>query len=256
MKTFLSEHKPVFTTMLQVRKPQDCFQTIKKAKALGTDAFGFQIEQFERQYRTEEIYRDLFENKMGDYPVYVTSYRAAMNQGMSDEECVDELLFALKCGGTLGDIMGNAFDKSAPDELTLTPIAIDKQKRLIDKMHAMGKEVLMSTHVWRFIPAEKVVEIGLAQESRGVDIAKIVMLTNTAEEEVEGLRALTMLKKEMKIPFLFLCGGSHCQVQRMTAPYFGNALSLCVESYDDLATKIQPPIEKAKKLLQDLYFIK
>ncbi len=256
MKSFLGQSRPIFTTMLQVRKPEDCFSSIERAKTLGTDAFGFQIEQLKREYRTEEVYRDLFENRMGNYPVYVTSYNAAQSEGLTDEECLEELLVALKCGGTLGDVMGDAFDKEAVDQLTFNPTAIDKQKRLIERIRNMGKEVLMSTHVWHFIPAERVVEIALAQESRGADIAKVVILTSTAEEEAEGLRALTLLKKELKIPFLFLCGGEHCQAQRMVAPYFGNALALCVEGYDELATKVQPPLETAKRLWEDLYFIK
>ncbi len=254
MKSFLNREKPIFTTMLQVRKPEDCYSSIERAISLGTDAFGFQIEQFSHEYRTKEIFCDLFENRMKGYPVYATNYRSGLNGALTDEECAEGLLTALECGATLGDVIGNLYDREAEDELAKSPVAIEKQKRLIDKMHDMGKEVLISSHIWHSLPTERILEIAHAQQERGADIAKIVVAATSPEEEIEGLRVLTLLKKELKIPFLFLCAGEHCQLERMAGGYFGNALSLCVERYDELATRMQPPLEKAKRFFSDLYY--
>ena len=48
--------------------------------------------------------------------------------------------------------------------------AIDKQMRLIDKIHQMGKEALMSSHVLKFASAATVLEIAYEQQRRGADI--------------------------------------------------------------------------------------
>lgn len=83
-----------------------------------------------------------------------------------------------------------------------------KQKRLIDKIHGMGKEVLISSHIYKFTEAEKVLEIAYAHQSRGADIVKIVTGAGN-EEKIENLRITNLLKKELDVPFLFLSAGTH-----------------------------------------------
>lgn len=144
-------------------------------------------------------------------------------------------------GGTLGDIMGDTFDKCS-NELTKNPTAVDRQKRLIDEIHSMGKEVLMSSHLYRFAEAEEILEIAYEQQKRGADIAKIVTSADCEEEEAENIRITSLLKKELNIPFLFLSGGSHCKIHRLVSPMLGSCMSLCVWQYDELATKSQPPL--------------
>ena len=174
-------------------------------------------------------------------PFYITNYRYGYNAGLSDEECMNGLLEGLRMGGTLGDIMGDTFDKCS-NELTKNPTAVDRQKRLIAEIHSMGKEVLMSSHLYRFAEAEEILEIAYEQQKRGADIAKIVTSADCEEEEAENIRITSLLKKELNIPFLFLSGGSHCKIHRLVSPMLGSCMSLCVWQYDELATKIQPPL--------------
>lgn len=95
------------------------------------------------------------------------------------------LLEGLRMGGTLADVMGDVFDRS-PDELTRKPEAINRQKKLIDEIHEMGKEVLMSSHVLRYAAAEEVLEIAYEHQKRGADISKIVTAANNEDEEAEN----------------------------------------------------------------------
>ncbi len=248
---FLTHKAPLFTVMYQVDALDDAlFASIARAKEKGADAFGFQLEPLRREYRTEDRLRDLFCNKMGGLPVYVTSYRYQENEGMTDESCIDDMLLALRAGATLADVMGNAFDREAPLELTHDPVAIEKQKDLIKKIHKLGKEVLMSSHTNCALPAERVLEIAKAHEARGADIAKIVTRAETPEEEAESFKALALLKREMDIPFLYLCSGESCSAMRLLSPSLGNALALCVERYTALSTPFQPPIEIAKSVFE------
>lgn len=61
--------------------------------------------------------------------------------------------------------------------------------------------------------------------SRGADISKIVTATDTEEEELENLRIITLLRRELPIPFLFLCVGSCCQLVHTVGLMHGSAIN-------------------------------
>jgi 3-dehydroquinate dehydratase len=95
--------------------------------------------------------------------------------------------------------------------------------------------------------AARILEIGRAQEARGADICKIVTNAGSPEEEAEVLRAVTVLKRELKIPSLLLCGGE-CRVVRRIGPMLGTCMWLCVPVHDAYATKMQPLISEVKAI--------
>ena len=105
----------------------------------------------------------------------------------------------------------------------------------------------MSSHVCRFISAEEVLDIALRQQSRGADIVKIVTGAETIEEQLENLRITALLKKELKVPFLFLSGGQ-CNIHRRIGPELGCCMYLC--SLDDSVDPkpIQPMLRKVKAI--------
>ena len=236
---FLTDYRPTVTVMIQSRTAQNAINTIRNAVYEGADAFGLQICQLAQEERKylKEIY-----SSGADRPFYITNYRGGCNKGWSDEECMQGLLDGLKLGGTLGDIMGDTFDRS-PNELAKRPAAIDKQRKLIDEIHSMGKSVLMSSHLYRYAEADEVLEIAYEHQRRGADIAKIVTAADNEAEEAENIRITSLLKKELKIPFLFLSGGTHYKIHRLVSPMLGSCMSLCVQQYDELATKVQPPLK-------------
>lgn len=236
---FLTNYRPTVTVMIQSETAAKAINTIRNAVYEGADAFGLQICRLAPQER--KYLKDIYASG-GGRPFYITNYRTGHNEGLSDEECMNGLLEGLKLGGTLGDIMGDTFGRS-PNELTKNPAAIDKQKKLIDEIHNMGKSVLMSSHLYRYAEAEEVLEIAYEHQKRGADIAKIVTAANSEEEEAENIRITSLLKKELKIPFLFLSGGTHYKVHRLVSPMLGSCMSLCVWQYDELATKSQPPLK-------------
>ena len=248
--TFLHHSKPLVTNMIQVTNPEECIIEAKNALYDGADAFGFQICRFDTQYRNQETYQRMF-YAMAQRPIYITNYRQGFNEKLTDEECMEGLLEGLEAGATLGDIMGDTFDPS-PMELTKNPTAIENQKRLIDKIHNMGKEVLMSSHVLKFIPAEQVLEIAHAHQERGADIVKIVTGASCPEEEIENLRITNLLKKELKVPFLFLSGGTHYKLHRMVGPMLGSVMYLCVQQHTPLSTKTQPILRSVRYMVDHM----
>ena len=245
--TFLTYEKPLLTCMVQADNPNRIRELITRARPEGAEAFGMQFCRMKTEYRNAENYRALFDFA-APQPVYITNYRGGLNKGKTDEMLGEELIEMAACGATLCDVMGDYYDRTE-GELTMNGAAVEKQMRLIDALHAKGAEVLMSSHVLKFIPAERVLEIAREHQRRGADICKIVTGASTMEEQIENLRIVRLLKAELKIPFLFLAGGE-CRLLRRVGAGLGSCMSLCVHEYDELATKSQPLL-RDMKLLRD-----
>ena len=248
-KTFLTYEKPLLTCMVQARTPQRIKELIDASLPEGAEAFGMQFCRLEEEYRTKETYKELFEHAAR--PVYVTnSRRPGANKNKSDEVLAAELLELAECGATLCDVMGDYFD-SCEDELSMNEEAIGKQMALIDALHARGAEVLMSSHVLKFLPAERVLEIALEHQKRGADICKIVTGAENMAQQIENLRIITLLKEHLNIPFLFLSGGE-CHITRRIGGALGCCMYLCVHEHDDLATPSQPLLHELKAIRDNL----
>lgn len=243
-KTFLKSKKPIFTVMTQAKDPQRIKELIDKSTPFGAEAFGMQFERLKPEYKNCETYKELF--SYSDKPVYATNYRGDENEGKSDETLAEELLELSKCGAALCDVIGDLFDKQ-PDELAKSEEAIAKQKKLIDELHKNGSEVLMSSHILKFTPAKRVLEVALEHQRRGADICKIVTGAETMEEQLENLKIVNMLKNELKIPFLFLSSGK-CEILRRIGGELGSCMYLCVYEQDELSTREQPLLKELKAI--------
>lgn len=240
---FLNYEKATLTVMVQANNPTRIKELMDKAIPAGAEAFGIQFEQMLPEYRTPEVYRDLFGYAKGR-PSYVTNYRGTQNNGKSDEELSDELVELAECGADLCDIMGDCFDKQ-PDEVAVDKNAINKQIELINRIHEKGARVLMSSHVMKYTPAERVLEIALEHQRRGADISKIVVGADNREEELENLRIINLLKEKLDIPFLFLSAGE-CRILRRIGGEIGSCMYLCVYEHDSFSTLTQPLLSDVK----------
>lgn len=250
-KSFLSYEKPLLTCMVQANDPDRIKALIDASIPEGAEAIGMQFCSLKAEYRNEKTYRELF--AYTDLPIYVTNYRNRIsNIGKSDDVLAAELIELAECGATLCDVMGDYFD-ACEGELTMNEDAIKKQIRLIDELHGRGAQVLMSSHVLKFTPAERVLEIAREHENRGADICKIVTGAENTEQQIENLRIINLLKENLKIPFLFLSGGE-CRILRRIGGSLGCCMYLCVHEYDELATKSQPLLRDVKILRELLDF--
>ncbi|MBE6704278.1 MAG: type I 3-dehydroquinate dehydratase [Ruminococcaceae bacterium] len=248
--TFLGHDKPLKTVMIIKRTPKEIIDEIALARAAGADAVGFQLEKLLPEYRTEECYKAIF-NAAGELPTYFTFYRRDSEAPhCTDDEIAEELKKMTRCGGTIADVMGDLFCKTE-GELTDDPEAIEKQKKLIAEIHELGGEVLMSSHVLKYTPSDRVMEIANAHKDRGADICKIVTDAKTDTEQIDNLMIIDRLKRELDLPFLFLCG-TKCDVLRRLGPRFGCCMWLCVYDHDDLAVKIQPKIVQVNAVMNAL----
>lgn len=243
--TFLTYEKPILTVMLQCETPEVAIGRMEKALEIGGEAFGLQVESLKKEYHNPKTYRELFA-KMQGRPAYVTNYRSRANEGLSDEQLAEGLITLAESGATLCDVMGDYFCRH-PEEMTEDPEAIKKQMELIEKLHEKGAEVLMSSHVKKYIPAERVLEIALEQQRRGADVVKIVTGAENMEQQLENLRITHLLKENLKVPFLFLSGGE-CKLHRRIGGNLGCCMYLCVYEHDEHSTKVQPLLVDMKAI--------
>ena len=243
--TFLSYDKPTLTCMVQADNPDRIEELIRLSIPEGAEAFGMQFCRLRSEYRKRETYGRLF-SLTGTRPVYITNYRAGSNEGKGDDVLATELLEMAEEGAALCDVMGDYFDR-CEGELTENAKAIEKQMKLIDEVHNRGAEVLMSSHVLRFLPADQVLRIAREHRRRGADISKIVVRSENIEEQIENLRILNILKRELDFPFLFLSVGE-CGIFRRLSSKLGSCMSLCVYEHDELATKAQPLLRDMRKI--------
>lgn len=247
--TFLNQNKPLLCCMVITETADEAILTARNAAFDGADAYGYQICRMAPDQRDEAQIRRVLQY-MGNRPVYMTNYRHGFNKDKTDEQLGDELVDLAKWGATLLDVMGDYYCR-AENELTMDTAAIEKQKRLIDRIHEAGGEVLMSSHVLKYTPAEEVLRIALEQQKRGADVVKIVTAANSVEEEMENLRITTLLKKELDVPFLFLSGGTHCRMHRTIGPMLGCVMALCVQRYDARSSKDQPLLRAERMILDN-----
>lgn len=244
---FFDSKQAVLTVMVQADNPDRVKELMDLSLPEGAEAFGMQFERIKPEYRKKEIYLDLFQHAK-DKPIYVTNYRDGENEGKSDVQLAEEMLEFADCGADLCDVMGDLFDKQ-PDEVAVSEEAIQKQMEMIRKIHEKGAKVLMSSHVCKFLPAERVLEIAKEHEKRGADICKIVVDSQSMEEQLENLKIIHMLKENLNIPFLFLSVGE-CRILRRISGELGCCMYLCVYEHDALATPAQPLLQEVKMIRQ------
>ena len=235
---FLNCEKATLTVMVQANNPERIKHLMDKAIPAGAEAFGIQFEQMLPEYRTPEVYRDLFSYAKGR-PSYVTNYRGTQNNGKSDDELGDELVELAECGADLCDVMGDYFDRQ-PDEVAVDENAINKQIEL----NKAGKfcPLAMETSGHAAFKENYYLDDGAYL------MTKIVILlagADTMEQQLENLKIINMLKEKLSIPFLFLCN-NRCKLLRRVGGEIGSCMYLCVYEHDSFSTLTQPLLSDVK----------
>jgi 3-dehydroquinate dehydratase len=266
MNKFLPAERTWITPLLLAQTEDALLAEIRACIQQGATAFGFMIERLPQELRSPEKMR-MFFSEMGDRPIYVTCYLRGDVMEETDDERAEYLLQALECGATMADVRGDMF-APCDGEMTFDEVAVAKQKALIKKIHGMGKEVLISSHIefdpkrtllpcieydkkWDFLPYEDVLKIALEHQSRGADITKIVTNADTDEELAENFKTYFRVKEQLDISFLFLCNGKKCLPHRLAGPLIGEPMVFVREASCVSGPKsAQPSIAVIKELME------
>lgn len=225
-KSFLGHEGPWLTGIMTVDAdtPEKVIGQIEKGLREGADSFCLEITRIRPEFWNVKDIKRIFE-ACGEAPVYACCYRTGFGETLTDEEISELIFLSLECGATLLDVMGDIFHPE-PWELTYDEAAVEKQKALIQEIHARGGEVLMSSHNHAYYPKEKTLEWALAQKERGADVAKIIGVANTEEELLENLKAYPLLNEKLGIPYLFMTGGDWCMLTRECTGRLGGFMYL------------------------------
>ena len=245
---FAKYDQPLLCTTVKGDDADAFICRMNELREQGTEAFLLRLEYLLPENRTEETFRKIASAANG-LPIYATDYRRFDKYANEDDECkAQALLAAARAGMDLLDVPGNMFTDE-DFELTFDAEAVARQRKLIDEIHALGKKVLMSTHINRFMTQQEVLDIAREQQARGADVLKIVTMSGTAKELTENLDTTRVLSEEMTSGILFLSSGEYCRLHRVAGPYLGCCMWLATFEVGRRG-KDQPLLSELKPLLE------
>lgn len=206
-----------------------------------------------------------------DLPVLALNYDQHYDWSrihQTEEERVASLLRAVEAGAAGIDMQGYtfhilsrsefcgkdhySFTKDAPKEVVTDPAIIEKQCALIEKVHSMGAEVLLSCHPGVPMDTQQVVALARFLEERGPDIIKIVSRANTKADCDEAVRAMTVLKRELKTPISYHANGKAGIPTRILNPLQGGQIAFCIDRYNEGSTMEQLDLRTARKAVDSV----
>lgn len=258
---------PAIAGVIREKTPSAAIAEIKNCLYDGADMIDLHLSCLED--RSEENIKRIVDST--NLPILALNYNNTYNwenAGFSEEERVELLLRGVRSGVAGIDIQGYTFDVASKDKFTgenkysftvnspkevITDEAvIAKQCALIEKVHSMGAEVLLSCHTGIPMNADQVVDLALFLEKRAPDIIKIVTIANTEEEAIESIKAMTLLKKKVKTPVSYHAGGKAGIITRIINPVLGGQIAFCVDRFSESSTPEQPDLKAAKTIIDNM----
>lgn len=238
---------PMLVTSLTDDDAGKTISTMRNAIYDGTDGFMIHMERLKPEMVNQETLENIF-NYACDKPLYTMNYRGPGVE-KSDEQLMEEQIMAVRAGASMIDMMGDMFGR-APLELTFDEKAVAKQKEVIDRVHALGGEVLLSSHTFVYMTADEVLRHTKTLEARGADFIKIAMSVHNEEELMDAMKTTTIVSRELKVPFLHICMGQYGKLHRAIGPMLGSCFALCVQQYTPAGHK-EKPLLRAEKAVFD-----
>jgi 3-dehydroquinate dehydratase type I len=249
--TFLRpDGKPMLVSVVSEHHPEACIAQLRNSIFDGADGFLLQLETLDPAHLNLNDLRHIMDYAC-DKPVLTTNYRRGNPGQLTDDDLVEQDMLALQAGVTMLDLTGDLYDPS-PLELSHKPEAIDQQRRTVDRVRALGGEVLMSSHTFVPMSCEQAVEHAQALASRGADMIKIAMAAHTEDDALEALRTTALLKRELTVPYLYICMGQYGKLQRAIGPLLGSSMALCVPTYTDHSHREQPLLRAEKAVFDNV----
>lgn len=250
-KTFLNQSTPVVTGIFAGQTPAELIAESRYCEFEGALGLAVDLADLKPEFRNRDSIKSVIDAV--NLPFMFFFYRSDKWQNLDDDGRQEVLLTAVDAGASIVDVMGDLYDPS-PMEITHNPVAIDKQKRLIDKIHAKGAHVVISSHMQCARNTGEVLEHLLAVEQRGPDVVKIVTTANTPEELAEAFKTTMTLKQELKTPFIHLCNGGYSRPHRFMGPALGTSIFFAVSHYEPRYGMGQPTIRAMKTVLDNLHW--
>jgi hypothetical protein len=206
-----------------------------------------------------------------DLPVLALNYNNTYeggNAGYTEEMRAESFLRAVEAGAAGIDMQGYtfhlpsksgfcgedkySFTKGNPKEIVTDGEIIAKQCELIEKVHFMGAEVLLSCHPGIPMTSEQVVDLALFLEKRNPNIIKIVTKAENEDDLAESIRTMLLLKKEIKTPISYHASGKAGMLSRIINPVLGGQIAFCVDRYTEASVMEQIDLRTAAAIVENI----
>lgn len=258
---------PAVAGVVREKTKKAVIAEIKNCMFSGADMIDLHMSCLEN-YDEETLSEIVKSTKL---PILALNYNSKYDwqrAGFTEEERVETFLAAARAGVAGIDMQGYTFDeksrtafygedkysftKNNPKEIITDSEIISKQCELIEKVHSMGAEVLLSCHPGIPMNSTQVVELALFLEQRKPDIIKIVTKAETEEQMIESIKTLLLLKKEIKTPISYHANGKFGNLSRVLNPALGGQICFCLSHYNEGSTMEQLDLKTAKSVIDGL----
>ncbi len=256
---FSESGDPIVIGVIKEATADAAIATVAASEAQGACAFDLHVSLLEGDEREPRSLERIFYES--DSPILAVHYNNLPDPNAkkdTSEQRMAELVRAVEHGAAGIDMQGYTFCRdtratlagkdekkypfitASPREVTLDEGVIAQQRRVIDRVHSLGAEVLMSCHTGVFLDTEQIVALALEMEKREVDIIKLVTPVNTKEQVVTALGSILELKKNIKNAKVhYHCSGRLGRITRYIAPYFGASIVFATDRYNARADREQ-----------------
>lgn len=249
--SFLDKPYPVVTGIFSGQTPAELIAEARCAEFEGAKGLAIDLADLKPEFRNHDSLKSVIDAV--NLPFMFFFYRSDKWQNLDDDGRQEVLLTAADAGAAMIDVMGDLYDPS-PMEITRNPVAIEKQKRLIDRIRAKGVGVVISSHMQCARTTEEVVAHLREVESRGPDVVKIVTTVNSEAELAEAFKTTMTLKHELKKPFIHLCNGKFSRPHRFMGPALGTSILFAVPRYEPRYGMGQPTVRAMNAVLDNLHW--
>lgn len=204
-------------------------------------------------------------------PILALNYNKTANWadcGLNEQDRIESFYRAIEAGVAGVDMQGYtfhipskdgfcgedkySFTKGNPKEIVTDEKIISKQCEFIEYAHSKGAEVLLSCHPGIAMNSTQVVELALFLEKRKPDIIKIVTAATNEEEMIEAIKAMVLLKKEVKTPVSYHANDRFGGLTRIVNPTLGGQIAFCVDRFTETSTVGQLDLKTTRTVLDNI----
>ena len=250
--SFFDRSAPVVTSIIRGQTPGEIIKWAAASETDGAQGIAVDLERYRPEFRTVEDFRMIM--APFDLPFMFFAYRDdKFAKVQSDDARQEVLLAAAEAGAAVIDVMADLYDPQ-PMQLTYDPVAVDKQKRLFDRIRERGAAAELSCHTPCALTCEQTLEMMTAMEARGADLVKIVTKANSMDELAEAFKTSAELYRTLKVPYIHLVSGAFARPHRIAAATLGGAIVFAVHHYEKNKEITQPTIKEMVAALEMINF--
>jgi 3-dehydroquinate dehydratase len=251
--SFKNAPSPVAASVVREKNIREAQAAIKNSQYAGAGAIDLHLSCLDTEFKNVESIKKIMD--CTSLPILVLNYNHNIDYTdytATEEERISLLESGAKAGASAVDMQAYSFNldvknsfqqeyatddmlfaKKNPNEVALDPETVKKQADFIEKMHAMGTEVLLSCHTGVYLNCEECVSLcKYLEKTRKPDIIKLVIPIETDEQLIENFKTMITLKKEItSCKIHFHCSGKKGKITRIVNPMLGAHLAFCIERY-------------------------